>query len=244
MSNIIMEKLKEKVISFLSQRDNLFFVISAVIAVIAGVFLNCGTFVFTMVLIASVVSGLCLAWFFSSELNASEFVSVGWTCIIFTVFTAICKFCEIDVFGVNIYFGGFVLSLFIMPLLICFIPKISLATKLAQRNYLNHSIWPWAFLPILLWSISCMIGLGVEDSAGKDALFTQEKFVPVKSWTVEVDRGSTVYIVTIPQGKIAVYPSHNPEIRDINSKTQVRVLLSNSGTKYGVGTPCRLEIKN
>lgn len=248
MSNfkrIIMEKFKTKLLSFFSQRANAFFVVSSILALIVCLFLNCGMFVFTIAAIIAISSILLLRWFFRIErMDCSKLVLIGWGCIIFTVFTLLCKLCEAEVCGVCVYVSGFTLNLCVIPVLICYIPKISVSAKLVSIGIHGYDIFPWAILPIMIVGVLCGIGAAVEIDTRDDALFAKEEFVPVKSWTIEVNKGRTVYIVTIPQGKIAVYPWNTPEIRDINSKTQVRVLLSSIETGSGINTPTRIEIRN
>ena len=83
-----MEKLKEKLFSFLSQRANVFFVIAVILALSTGIFLNCGMFVFTVAIIIAIVLSLLLMWFFNCEfLDCSKLVPIGWGCIIFAVLT-------------------------------------------------------------------------------------------------------------------------------------------------------------
>lgn len=237
-----MKKLKEKLLSFFSQRANVFFVASVILALATGIFLNCGMFVFTMAIIIGIfLSFLLWSLFHMEYVDYSKLVPIGWGCIIFAVITSLCKLCEMDVCGVCIYDGGFAINLIVISILICCIPKISVATKLVPK--FDYSIVPWFFFPIFVVLAFCVTGLLVEDSKRDDALFTQEEFVPVKSWTTEIYSGKTVYIVTTPKGEIAIYPWKNPEIRCINSKTQVRALMP-KGSVYGINEPYRLEIKN
>jgi hypothetical protein len=73
-------------------------------------------------------------------------------------------------------------------------------------------------------------------------LFSKEKWYTVTEWHTEILNGNTIYIIKCAKGRLGIYPSKYPQIRDINSKTQIKYL--NGEKKGGVVLPEKLEIKN
>ena len=73
-------------------------------------------------------------------------------------------------------------------------------------------------------------------------LFSQEKWYTVTEWHTEILNGNTIYIIKCAKGRVGIYPSKYPQIRDINSNTKIKYIKGSE--KGGVIIPEKLEIKN
>ena len=99
------------------------------------------------------------------------------------------------------------------------------------------------FLSLLI-NCACLFAYVIrEENRRNDELFERTKYVRVINWDREIIKGNTFYIVKLPDKTIAVNPQEYPQIRDINDKTQIKVLTGVT-TYNSFPEIKRLEIKN
>lgn len=99
------------------------------------------------------------------------------------------------------------------------------------------------FLSLLI-NCACLFAYVIrEENRRDDELFERAEYVRVISWDREVIKGNTFYIVKLPDKTIAISPREYPQIRDINDKTQIKVLTGVT-TYNSFPEIKRLEIKN
>ena len=99
------------------------------------------------------------------------------------------------------------------------------------------------FLSLLI-NCACLFAYVIrEENRRDDELFERAEYVRVISWDREIIKGNTFYIVKLPDKTIAVNPQEYPQIRDINDKTQIKVLTGVT-TYNSFPEIKRLEIKN
>lgn len=107
------------------------------------------------------------------------------------------------------------------------------------KKILDYSVT----IPMLVL-ITCLISYSIREvNRRNDELFAKTEYVRVISWDKETIQGNTFYIVKLPGKTIAVNPQEYPQIRNINSKTQIRVLTGFTSNNYFHEIK-RMEIKN
>lgn len=73
---------------------------------------------------------------------------------------------------------------------------------------------------------------------------TQETFVPVKKISEEIYDGKTIYILEAKGQRFQVSPFKYPDVRDINSNSQVKVIFGDDDYLSGLKKVKKLQFKN
>jgi hypothetical protein len=76
----------------------------------------------------------------------------------------------------------------------------------------------------------------------KNIQYQKETWQPITEWHTEILNGNTIYIVKCNKGRLGIYPSKYPQIRDINKNTKIKCLVGVK--KDGLIFPEKIEIKN
>lgn len=99
------------------------------------------------------------------------------------------------------------------------------------------------FLAIMFLSSIFIDMIKMENKELSQQLKT-EQFVPVKKISEEIYNGSTIYILEAKGQRFMVQPIEYPEVRDINPKSQVKVIFDKHNTVYQMKCVKEIEFKN
>lgn len=109
--------------------------------------------------------------------------------------------------------------------------------------YAKKTRFNGACLSMLICAVCLFVHVIREENHRDNELFAKTEYVRVINWYREIIQGNTYYIVKLPGKTIAVNPQEYPQIRDINDKTQIKVLTGVT-TYNSFPEIKRLEIKN
>lgn len=168
-------------------------------------------------------------------------VRLGWGCVEYALVMTLCHCLCWHWEEMDSYIIGIAAAIFVSQALYGWIIPI-VSKALGFRHEREYSTSGIAFIVYLIMLAATVC---YEHWQQNNILFEQEEFVPVTSWQSEVINGTTHYIVKCSKGRFAISVTEFPQIRDVNSKTQIRVLKEKGGVKRnGADDYCRLEIKN
>lgn len=218
-----------------------FFLIGIIAAATALIFISATTTIKVLGIIAALIIFISLKA--ANVMIMSTSVRGGWAGIILSVFMISSSLFTLTNV-IKVHSIGLLIAIFLCSLIFVFIPKISALLKLRDADgEIVDSNWNGGIGVVFLFIIIFCIN-GVEENAKfEDALFERTPFVKVKDWWRENYRGDTYYIVRCSKGTFAIDPIRHPEIRNITSKTQIKVF---GGCMLGgtLNTPEKIEIKN
>lgn len=247
--------------SFNSDRKTAFFVVAVIMSVCATYFLEFHTLIFVFALLTSF--GISFSFFprvgVATVLMDTSEVSLAWGLVNYSLFMIISSLFILPTEFGDVYLFGMALAFAVSLLLTRVAPRISYRLGLNSKREGKN---PWRkevsiynriyfFFFVALFSL-CFIGNEDIDRTRANKkeflqqeeahFYQQELWYPVISWNTEIIDGNTIYVVKSNKGVVGIYPSKYPDIRNINSKTQIKYL---EGTeKSGFVLPKKLEIKN
>lgn len=187
---------------------------------------------------------VCLMFFFNKKGWNSikdNIVNYCVCCIIFALFHILTKILSVTEAGIVTYLWGYTAATLVCSLIYMFSPYLVYKIGLSKEKTSAHT-----YLSLLVILVCCTIFSSIysikENSKVKDVKFAKIPFVSVYKWSIETHNGETCYIITCPKGTFSVSPYKYPQIRDIHSKTQVKIMTT---YQYkGLMQYDRLEIKN
>jgi len=236
-----------KIVDFLKKNNKIVFLIfGIVLAVFASVFFWCNSLVFWLSLAGAFIVFILLG--ISNIFISSALVKIGWAGIMHAVFMVITNVLQIG--NPVTYALGSLTALFACAFTYIFIPKISYHLGLNKEK---EGYEPFVFdrkteyngcLGISFLYIVIVFAIMINDSGRKtDFDFAREEFIKVTNWQIENRHGNTYYIVTCPKGRVIISPYDHPEIRDISSDTEIKVLTEKS-VYPGLQNVKKIEIRN
>ena len=172
----------------------------------------------------------------------SGWIRYGWSALNFGLYALILHFIPCQIIG-------FTAALIVNIILYSWISYLSYLMGLTdtEKSYdistdrmtkLNGT-----FLSLFI-NCACLFAYAIrEENRRDDELFKRAEYVRVINWDREIIRGNTYYIVKLPDKTIAINPREYPQIRDINDKTQIKVLTGVT-TYNSFPEIKRLKIKN
>ncbi len=242
---------KENIFSLLWKKCNV--LIGYIVAItLAVIFLVCWPF-------DQYVIAISLIWGFSFLVRLpfgnieTERMSVVimWSIFCFGLTGIIMQLLKIDGF---ILFGGIVSGV-VAIILYCCIPLLSsflkyikfkigidIESKDTKYNGSNASMFIYIITLFIVIVNSSELAEKREDQKLVLQL-TQESFVPVKKISEELYDGNTFYILEAKGQRFKVSPFEHPEVRDINSNSQVKVLFGD-GNDFGLKEVKKVQFKN
>lgn len=171
-------------------------------------------------------------------LSQSRTIRLVWSLIIFAIFVLFSRV-VITIDGYSTHLVGIFFALVGDAIVFCNANKWSLRLKLhRKKDYNLERRMAWCSVSLV---VICVL-FGVEVSQKRDFDFAKERFVKVKSSEKEYYKDKTYFVITTTDGRVfGIQPSEYPEIRNIHSESEVRVLLHGHNV---YGNLVRLEIKN
>lgn len=177
-----------------------------------------------------------------NEIKSFE-LRLAWAFINFALFVSVSSALTFEwKQGVFIQSIGITAAAAVCMSVYCYCAQIGALLKLDKNFYsvrTPNGIIGW----MIFYCVFLSITVFQENEKAIDKNFEKVEFVGVKKWDKEIYDGNTYYVVTTEDGKVfGVKPSDFPEIRNIHSGTQIRVIID---TNYNIyNNYSRLEIKN
>lgn len=263
-----MEKLllwRSKITKWFSSRDysnwkSLFLILSVLLTVFVTLFVEYDSIVFWFAIVTSSVISWSISCIGTATVKIeSGRVSLAWGFINYSLFVAITPLFNFKQEWGTSYVIGLFFAFVCSILLTCFCSYISYLLKLNEEKedssffHNKESKFNRCLFYTFVVIVSLVIAMENEgkqimsyhkkqETEHQNIIFSKEKWYPVTEWHTEIIEGNTVYVVKCDRGRIGVYPSIYPKIRDINNKTQIKYIAGKQ--KYGLIFPERLEIKN
>lgn len=236
-----------KIVDFLKKNNKIVFLISGIVfAVFASVFFWCNSLVFCLSLAGASIVIILLG--IGNITIYSTLVKIGWAGIMHAVFMVITNVLQTG--EPVLYAQGSLAALFACVLLYVYTPKISYhlglnGEKKGYEAFFSDRKTEYnGYLGISFLYLAIVIAIVINDSGRKtDFDFAREEFVKVTNWQIENRHGNTYYIVTCPKGRVIISPYDHPEIRDISSDTEIKVLTEKS-VYPGLQNVKKIEIRN
>lgn len=221
--------------------NTVFFLIGIIAAAASLIFISVTPTIKVLGIIAAFIIFISLKA--ANVMIMSTSVRGGWAGIMLSVFMISSSLFTLTNL-ITVHSVGLLIAIFLCSLTFVFIPKISALLKLRDADgEVIESNCNGGIGTIFLFIVVFCINAVEENGRFEDALFEKTPFVKVTDWWRENYRGDTYYIVRCSKGTFAIDPIRHPEIRDITSKTQIKVL---GGSMLGgtLNTPEKIEIKN
>lgn len=243
-----------------SNWKTLFLILSVVLSLCVTLSSEYDRVIFWSALISSVFIFWSISCWGTASVKIDSFrVSLGWGFINYSLFLKIFSlFVSKNEWGVEYILGifpAFIVSL----LLVCFCSYISYLLKLNETKedssffHIRESRFNRCIFYLLI-SIFALIFLMHEEGnevqkyktdkeiEAKNIQYQKETWQPITEWHTEILNGNTIYVVKCKKGRLGIYPSKYPQIRDINKNTKIKCLVGVK--KDGLIFPERLEIQN
>lgn len=264
-----MEKLLlwgSKITQWFTSKDyshwkTLFLVFSVLFVICATLFFEYDSTIFLFALVTSVGISVSLLEFvgLSTVRMESKRVALAWGCINYSIFITITSlFALKEEWGISHVIGLF-LAFVCSVLLVVFCSYISYLLKLNDTkedinlNSGHESKFNRCYFYSVFIVLSIMFVMGLEgkqlstyysdkEYQKKELLYQKQQWYNVSEWHTEILNGNTIYVIKCAKGRIGIYPSKYPQIRDINPKTQIKYF--GGQIKDGLIFPEKLEIKN
>ena len=234
-----------------------FFIITVLSAGFVSFYFGYDPLIFWTAVITSVVIALSLfePCDFAQNSLESLRVSLAWGCINYSLFVTISSLLLQKTEWGTSHFLGFLVAFIISAILIVICSYLSYLFKLEDISIFYASESKFnncrTYMIFSFFFVMC-IGLNnIEDSnkyrekqkiEQQNILFDKEDWYTVREWHTEILNGNTIYVIKTAKGRIGVYPSTYPKIRDISNKSKIKFLAGDK--KQGLIFPIKLEIKN
>lgn len=234
-----------------------FFIITVLLAGFVSFYFSYDPLIFWTAVITSVVIALSLfgpCSFAQNDLESFR-VSLAWGCVNYSLFVTISSLLLQKTEWGNSHFLGFLVAFIISAILIVICSYLSYLLKLEDISVFSASGSKFnncrTYMILSFLFIMCIGFNNIEDSnkyrekqkiEQQNILFDKEEWYTVREWHTEILNGNTIYVIKTAKGRIGIYPSKYPKIRDVNNKTKIKYLAGDK--KDGLTFPIKLEIKN
>jgi len=251
---------KNPATSWLEYWKTLFLVLSIILSLFVHLSFDFDLFIFVFAILTSIFIGWSVSDFGTATVQIpSTRVAIGWGFINYALFVTISSlFIENKEWGIT-RVSGFAIAFILSLLLTRFCSYISYLLKLSDikedEGVFSDEVSKFNGISFYILFSIASVGYSVCDEGSqtkafenkqeteqKNILYSKETWQPVIEWHTEILQGNTLYIVKCQKGRLGIYPSKYPKIRDINANTQIKFLAGE--TKGGLIFPERLEIRN
>lgn len=238
----------------------LFLVFSVLLTAIVTLYFERNSTIFWFTLITSIIICWSISPLGSSSIEIdSGRVCLAWGLLNYSLFTAVASsLISEQEWGTSIVLGFFVACV-LSFILVRLCPYISYLIKLNTTKEDNSPFYDkkTRFNRCNVYiAVSALFFMLLIAEEGKDIKkykeqqvieqqninFSKEEWYTVREWHTEILNGNTIYVIKTAKGRIGVYPSNYPKIRDVNNKTKIKYLAGQK--KDGLTFPIKLEIKN
>ena len=243
-----------------SSWKTLFLVLSVILSLCVTLSSEYDSTIFWFAFIISVAISWSISCWGTASVQIESFrVSLGWGFINYSLFLGIASlFVSKQEWGTE-YIIGLFFAFIVSLLLVRFCSYISYLLKLNKTKedssfyHISDSKFNRCIFYSLLSIFTLMYVMYTEVEQmqkyetnrrieQKNIQYQKEIWQPITEWNVETLNGNTIYIVKCKKGRLGVYPSKYPQIRDINKNTKIKFLVGEK--KNGLIFPERLDVLN